>query len=109
MAKLFYIMRKERSDLKTAISFLCRRVSKSDAEYWGKVRIVLSQVKKTIDYKRIIGSESFTYLYNWIETKLTAHSGMIIHTGGAISMGHGVLQEKYSVKRLNTKYPWRRI
>ena len=34
VAKLLYIMKRTRPDLETEMSFLCRRVSKSDEENW---------------------------------------------------------------------------
>ena len=53
-------MRRGKPDLETAISFLCSRASKSDAENRKQLNRVLSWVKETIDDKRIIGSESLT-------------------------------------------------
>ena len=64
---------------------------------------MLSWVKETIDDNRIIGAESLTYVYTGIGADHAFHSDMISHTGGDISMGHGVLHEKLSVQRLNTK------
>ena len=63
MAKLLYNMRRARPDLETVISFLCRRVSKSDVGDWEKLKRVLAWVQETIDDKRIIGSETLVYVY----------------------------------------------
>ena len=49
VANLLYIMKISRSDLETVISFLCRRVSKSDVDYWKKLKRFLFWVKETID------------------------------------------------------------
>ena len=68
-----------------------------------KLKRVLSWVKETIDENRIIGSESLTYVYTRIDASYLVHSDMRSHTGGSISMGHRVLQEKVSVQRLNAK------
>ena len=64
---------------------------------------MLSWVKETIDDNRIIGAESLTYVCTGIGADHAFHSDMISHTGGDISMGHGVLNEKLSVQWLNTK------
>ena len=64
---------------------------------------MLSSVKETIDEKRIIGSESLTYVYTWIDAAYAVHRYMQSYTGGSISMGHGVLHKKASVQMLNTK------
>ena len=42
-------------------------------------------------------------MYTWIDEAYAVHSNMRSHTGGGISMGHGVLYENESVQRLNTK------
>ena len=59
-------------------------------------------VKESIDDKIIIVAEILTYVYTCIYAAYAAYSDMIIHTGGAISMGHEVFQKNVSVKRLNT-------
>ena len=64
---------------------------------------VLSWVKETIDDKITIGAESLTDVYTWIDADYAVHSDMRSHTGEAIPMVHGVLNEKVSGKRLNTK------
>ena len=45
VVKLLYIMRRERPDLETAISLLCRRVSKNEVDNWKKLKRVLSWAK----------------------------------------------------------------
>ena len=40
--KLLYIMKRARPDLETAVSFLMRRVSKSDLDDWGKLKRVFA-------------------------------------------------------------------
>ena len=41
----------------------------------------------------------------WIDADYAVHSDTRSHNGGAKYTGHGVLHEKASEKRLNTKYP----
>ena len=42
-------------------------------------------------------------MYTWIDASCAVHSDMISHTGGSISIGHGVFHKTLSVQRLNTK------
>ena len=42
-------------------------------------------------------------MYTWIDEAYAVHSNMRSHTGGGISMGHGVLYKNESVQRLKTK------
>ena len=56
-----------------------------------------------IDFKRIIGAKSLTYLYMWIDAAYAVNGNMRSHTGREISIVNGVLHKKTSVQRLNTK------
>ena len=47
-------MKRVRPDIETSISFLMRRVSKSDVDDWGKLKRVLAYLKNTIDDVRVI-------------------------------------------------------
>ena len=44
--------------------------------------------------KIIIGAKTLTYLYTWIDAAYAVHNNMRGHTGGAISMGYGIMHEK---------------
>ena len=93
-------MRGARPDLETAISFLCRRVSKSDKENWKKLKRVMLWVKESIDNKIIIVADILRYVYTWIYSAYEAYGDMRIHTRGSISMVNGVFHKKVSVKML---------
>ena len=68
-----------------------------------KLKRLMSWLKKTINEKIIIGAKSLTDVYTWMYAACAVHSYMRGQTGGHISMVHGVLHEKASVQRLNTK------
>ena len=53
-AALLYLMKRVRPDIETSISFLMRRVSKSDVDDWWKLKRVLAYLKNTIDDVRVI-------------------------------------------------------
>ena len=60
-------------------------------------------MKRTINDKRIIGATSLTEVFTWIDAAYAVHDNMQSHTGGAISMGHGILHGKSSMQKLNVK------
>ena len=64
---------------------------------------MLTQVKKNIYDKIIIGSKSLTDVYMWIYAAYAVHRNMRSHAVGAISMVHGVLHETALVQILNPK------
>ena len=103
VATLLWIMKRARPALETAISFLCTRVSKSDEDDWKKLRRVIAYVKGTIDDVRIIGADSLSKIYAWIDAAYGVTADMKSQTGGAMSLGVGVLHGKSSKQKLNVK------
>ena len=103
VAKLLYITKRARPDIKTAVSFLCKRVSKSTVEDWKKLRRVLAFLQSTINDIRIIGANSLQEVYTWIDAAYGVHDGMRSHTGGVISLVTGTMHQKSSVQKLNVK------
>ena len=57
----------------------------------------------TIDDKRIIGARMLSELYTQIDAAYAIHDNMRGHTGGAISMGYGLIHGKSSKQKINTK------
>ena len=83
--------------------FLCTRVSKSDEDDWKKLRRVIAFIKATIEDIRIIGANSLTDIFTWIDAAYAVNYDMKSQTGGAILMGIGVLHAKCSKQKLNMK------
>ena len=103
VALLLWIMKRARPDLETAISYLCTRVSKSNLDDWGKLRRVIAFIKCTIDDVRIIGAHDLKSIFTWIDAAYAVNADMRSQTGGAMSMGLGVLHAKCSKQKLNVK------
>ena len=101
--KLLYITKRARPDLETTVAFLTTRVSKSDVDDWKKLGRLLTWVMNTIEDKRIIGASSLTDLFTWIDAAYAVHTNMRGQTGGAISMGYGILHGKSSKQKINVK------
>ena len=101
--KLLWIMKRGRPDLETSIAFLCTRVMKSDVDDWKKLRRVLAFIKCTINDVRIIGGNDLKSIFTYIDSAYAVHPDMRSQTGGAMSMGLGVLHAKSSKQKLNVK------
>ena len=102
-ASLLYLMKRVRPDIETAISFLMRRVSKSDVDDWWKLKRVLAYLKNTIDDVRIIGASSLTQILTWVDASYAFHADMRSHTGGTTSFGLGLVHQKSNVQKANSK------
>ena len=103
VATLLWIMKRARPDLETAVGFLCTRVSKSDDMDWKKLRRVIAFIRGTIDDVRIIGANSISKIYTWIDAAYAVTADMKSQTGGAMSLGMGILHGKSSKQKLNVK------
>ena len=97
------MIKRARPDIETLISFLSTRVSKSTVDDWNKLKRGLTFVKNTIDEARIIGAQSLTDLYTWIDTDYAVHAKIRGQTGGEIYMGYVLLHGKYSKQKINVK------
>jgi len=102
-AKLLYLQKRARPDIETGISFLMRRVSKSDVDDWKKLRRILGFLKKTIKEHRFIGASSLSEILSFVDASYAVHADMKSHTGGLMTMGHGIVHGKSSVQKINTK------
>ena len=102
MAKLLFTAKRGRPDLETLISFLTTRVSKSTEDDWRKLKRGLIFINGTIGKKRIIGARSLKDLFTYIDAAYAVHFNMRGHTGGALSMGYGIIHGKSSKQKINT-------
>ena len=76
VAKLLFIMKRARPDIETTISFLSRRVSKSDEDDWKKLKRCLGFLKATINDILVIGAGSLTDIYTWIDASYAVHDNL---------------------------------
>ena len=60
-------------------------------------------IKENIDENKLIGTKNLADVYMCIDAAYEIHINMRRHTGGAISMGHGVLHKNKLMQKLNTK------
>ena len=103
VSKLLYVSKRARLDIDLTIAFLCTRVSKSTEQDWNKLRRLLQYLKGTLDMPRILGANGLELLQTWVDASYAIHQDMRGHTGGLMSMGHGVVHGKSSKQKLNTK------
>ena len=87
-------MKRARPDLETAASCLCTRMSKSDLDDWNKLRRPIDFIKVTIDDEQIIGAKSLSSTFMWVDAAYAVNPDMKSQTGGAMSMGIGVMHRK---------------
>ena len=92
-----------RPDLETLVSFMTMRFTKSNVDDFKKLKRGITYVKNTIKYKVIIGAKKLYDLYTWIDAVYAVINHMRGHTGGEISMGHGIIDGKAAKQNINVK------
>ena len=102
-SKLGYIMKRGRPDIETAVSFLMKRVSKSDIDDWMKLRRLIGFIQRTIDEIRVIGATSLTEIMTFVDSAYAVHENMRSHTGGLVSFGIGAAHTKSATSKINVK------
>ena len=102
-AKLLYICKRGRPDIPLPVAYLCTRVSHSTEEDWGKLKRVLQFLNRTITDHLVLGADCLTILKTWVDAAYGVHPDMKSHTGGAMSLGRGVIMSKSTKQKLNTK------
>ena len=103
VATLLWIMKRARLNLETSV-FVCvleyQRVMRMIEK---KLKRVTAYVKGTIDNVMIIGADSLSTIFTWIEATYAVTADMKIQTAGAMSLGLGILHGKSSKQKLNVK------
>ena len=56
-----------------------------------------------VNDKRIIGAISLENMHTWINTAYGIYNDIISQTGVAISLEYGIIHEKSTIQKLNTK------
>ena len=102
-AKLLYIMQRARPDIKTAVSFLMKHVSKRIIDDWKKLRWVIGFLKGTINELRVIGATSLMEILTFIDSAYAVHANCRSHTGGLSSFGIGTVHARSKSWKINVK------
>lgn len=98
--QLQYLSQRARPDLRTAVSFLCKRVTKSDEDDYKKLTRVMRNLQSTVDLPLTLKADGSGNLYWWVDASFGVHPDMKGHTGGTFSMGKGSIYSTSSAQKL---------
>ena len=92
--QLQYISQRGRPDMRTAVSFLCKRVDAPDEDDYKKLTRAMRYLQSTKYLKLKLESDGSGIIRWWVDASYAVHPDMKGHTGGTMSMGKGSI---YSV------------
>ena len=96
-------MKRGRPDIETTVSFLMKRLSKSETDDWMKLRRLIGFIQRTIDEIRVIGATSLTEIMSFVDSAYPVHENMRSHTGGLVSFGIGAAHARTTTSKINVK------
>ena len=70
---------------------------------WTNLVRLMSFLKSTRCDRRIIGADSLNSLRTFVDTSYAVHTNMRGHTGGAMTLGWGMVHARASKQKLNAK------
>jgi hypothetical protein len=103
VAKLLWVMKRGRPDIEPTVSFLSTRVQAPTKDDWHKLKRLMSWLKQTATDVRIIGADDLLHMVVLIDSAHAVHDNMRGHTGGVTSFGTGLVDQKSSKQKMNTR------
>jgi len=96
-------MKRSRPDCETAVSFLMKRVSEPRRDDWYKFMRLMSWIKRTVEDRKIIGADDLLHMLTMTDSAHAVHEDMKGHIGGIITFGIGVIDQKSSIQKMNSR------
>jgi hypothetical protein len=103
VAKALFLCKRARPDLQTAVAFLCTRVKSCNEDDYKKLIRMLQFLRSTKDDYLTLSATSLHNVRWWVDASYAVHPDMKSHTGGAMSLGMGVIYGTSKRQKLNTK------
>ena len=103
VAKALFLCKRARPDLQTAVAFLCTRVQSCDNDDYKKLTRMLQFLRATREDYLTLSAASLHNVRWWVDASYAVHPDMKSHTGGAMSLGRGVIYGTSKRQKLNTK------
>jgi hypothetical protein len=102
VAKTLFLCKRARPDLQTTVAFLCTRVKACDEDDYKKLKRMLQFLRATKDDYLTLSAKTLHNVRWWVDASYAVHPDMKSHTGGAMSLGRGVVYGTSKRQRLNT-------
>jgi hypothetical protein len=102
VAKTLFLYKRSRPDLQTAVAFLSTRVKSCNEDDYKKLIRILQFLRATRGDFLILSADSLHNVRWCVDASYSVHPDMSNHTGGAMSLGRGVIYGTSRRKKLNT-------
>jgi hypothetical protein len=103
VAKNLFLCKRARPDLQTAVAFLSTRVQSPDTDDYKKLRRLMQYIRLTRDLVLTLEADNLRIIKWYVDASYAVHPDMKSHTGGALTLGKGVVYGTSTRQKLNTK------
>jgi hypothetical protein len=90
-AKLLFLCKRARPDIQTVVAFLCTRVKNPDEDDYKKLTRVMRYLRLTTTMPLTLEADGTNVVKWWAGASYAVHPDMKSHTGGAMTLGSGVI------------------
>jgi Reverse transcriptase (RNA-dependent DNA polymerase) len=101
--QLLYLSQRARPDIRTAISFLCTRLTAPDEDDYKKLIRVMKYLQSTMDLPLILSANGLSEVHWWVDASFAVHPEMKGHTGGTMSLGAGSIYSTSVKQKMVTR------
>jgi hypothetical protein len=101
--QLLYLSQRAHPDIRTAVSFLCGRLTKPDQDDYKKLTRVVKYLDSTVDMPLVLAADNTGKIRWWVDASYAVHSDMKSHTGGTLSLGKGSIYSTSNKQKLVTR------
>ncbi len=91
-----YVAKSARPDISPSIAFLTTRVKGPDIDNWCKLCHLVEYLRSTRELPLIIAADGTGVLSWYVDASFAVYPDMRGHTGGAMTMGMGFLDEAFT-------------
>ena len=98
-----YLSQRGRPDIRTAISFLCGRLSCPDEDDYKKPTRLIRYLQCTLYMCLVLGKDNTESMQWWIDALYAVHPNMCGHTGATMTMGNGLVYSSSWKQKMVTR------
>ncbi len=103
VAKTLYVTKRARLDTNLAIAFLMTRVRASNTDDWEKMYHLMGDLRGDQDCPLVLSGENDGVLIWYVDATFVIRPKICGHTGGGLTIGHGISISVSSKQNLNNK------
>jgi hypothetical protein len=103
VAKTLFLCKRARPDIQPTVAFLTTRVQSTNEDDYRKLIRMIQFLRATKDEYLTLSATNLHNIRWWVDVSYAVHPDMKSHTGGALSLGSGVIYGTSKKQKLNTK------